>query len=380
MADRYFINGGVDNNWGSTSNWSNTDGGTGGASVPTASDDVYLTSLSPSCNLNTPARNCLSLNCTGYTNDLDFNAQLTVATSNIVLSPTMTLSGASALVISGSTGTAFSNGKIITVPLTMSGNITITLGDDWHCSELVTLGSGINTSTINGYRIVCSSSLTFGGSTANTTGTTEIIMNGSGTLTMPSGIGARRGDLTFDTSGTIDVVSASGNFNFNTGVLKYVSGTINVAGITLNCSQFGGTLAVQGILWESVTLSGSVTWILDEKIITSALTVGQGSTSATINGDSIDCYGNVQHAATSGNILGTSEIHLLDTLTVDGPSLTTGDINNKIVINPGPGKTVTFDSRISVDIGQVQYLSGTVITDAGTWASGSNSQSFTFGT
>ena len=42
--DRYWIGGSDNDNWTSSNNWSTTDGGSIGASVPTSSDDVYFTS------------------------------------------------------------------------------------------------------------------------------------------------------------------------------------------------------------------------------------------------------------------------------------------------------------------------------------------------
>jgi hypothetical protein len=44
MADRYWIGG--TGNWNDTAHWSATNGGAGGAVVPTSSDDVYITSFS----------------------------------------------------------------------------------------------------------------------------------------------------------------------------------------------------------------------------------------------------------------------------------------------------------------------------------------------
>jgi len=46
MADRYWVGGSGDWTSTSTTNWSATDGGAGGASVPGAADDVYITPLS----------------------------------------------------------------------------------------------------------------------------------------------------------------------------------------------------------------------------------------------------------------------------------------------------------------------------------------------
>lgn len=54
MANRHWL--GVDGNWNNTANWSTTDGGTGGETVPGASDDVYINrgSLPISTNIGTP--------------------------------------------------------------------------------------------------------------------------------------------------------------------------------------------------------------------------------------------------------------------------------------------------------------------------------------
>ena len=68
MALRYFVNGGLNNNWGQTgaqSNWSLTSGGAGGQTVPTAADDVIFDASSPNCNLDV-AGTCLSFNATSY--------------------------------------------------------------------------------------------------------------------------------------------------------------------------------------------------------------------------------------------------------------------------------------------------------------------------
>ena len=66
---RYWINGGVNNNWGSASNWSASSGGTGGSPVPTSSDDVnFDDSGNVHCNVATSARSCRMLTITlGYT-------------------------------------------------------------------------------------------------------------------------------------------------------------------------------------------------------------------------------------------------------------------------------------------------------------------------
>ena len=43
-AKRFFVGGGINDNWSNTANWSLTDGGAGGATVPNAANDVYFSS------------------------------------------------------------------------------------------------------------------------------------------------------------------------------------------------------------------------------------------------------------------------------------------------------------------------------------------------
>lgn len=74
MANRYWVNGDADNDWHNANNWSSTDGGAGGAGVPTSSDDVYFNSTSSNTNCTlSAAGECLSMDIdSSYTATLDF--------------------------------------------------------------------------------------------------------------------------------------------------------------------------------------------------------------------------------------------------------------------------------------------------------------------
>ena len=85
MAARFFVNGGVNNLWSNTGNWSLTSGGSGGQTVPGAADDVTLDSNSPNCIMDLPTvKAAKSIDATSYTNQLTMNTQVTVA-GNVIL-------------------------------------------------------------------------------------------------------------------------------------------------------------------------------------------------------------------------------------------------------------------------------------------------------
>lgn len=125
MPNRYFINGGVNNNWGSTTNWSTSSGGSGGASVPTSSDSAFFDSNSPNCTIDTTTRQCQFLDCTGYANTLSFSRGLTVS-NGITFSNSMGITGSNILFLNGNSKIE-SNGKVIPIQVSLGGNINCEL-------------------------------------------------------------------------------------------------------------------------------------------------------------------------------------------------------------------------------------------------------------
>lgn len=92
MADRYWVGGTA--SWDATAGtkWSDTDGGTGGASVPTAADNVFFTAASGTSTVTivTATASCLNLNCTGFTGTLTGSTTALQVYGNFTLSTTMT--------------------------------------------------------------------------------------------------------------------------------------------------------------------------------------------------------------------------------------------------------------------------------------------------
>lgn len=73
MADRFFVDGLVDNDFNGTDNWSSLSGGSGGASVPGLGDNAILDGNSPNaCDVNANSV-CQDLDTSAWTGTLDFN-------------------------------------------------------------------------------------------------------------------------------------------------------------------------------------------------------------------------------------------------------------------------------------------------------------------
>lgn len=125
-ANRYFVDGGVDDNWSTSGNWSASSGGEGGETVPSSSDAVFLNANSPSCEVDTAA-SCASLDATGYPSGktwalsagLNVAGSLTMPAAGVTFNP-----GTQTVTISG-TGN-FTGNAYTFYNLTQSGAITTT--------------------------------------------------------------------------------------------------------------------------------------------------------------------------------------------------------------------------------------------------------------
>lgn len=260
MAARYLVSGG-DGNWGSTNNWSATSGGASGASVPTSADDVTFDSNSGATNitLNTSARSALTWTVTsGYTGTVTFSQTLTVS-GTVSLGANMVFAGSSALIISASGITITSNGKTVGVPLSINpGNSgTITLGDNWTCSENVTYQSVNATGTLalNSNTIYCAKNFTTSaGSAVALGGTTQVVLNGTGTLqSVNTTQGPFRLPIEINTSGTITL----GPLVLNQGTLKYTAGTVVSTGSTLTLTAASTiTCNASGMNFGTISITG----------------------------------------------------------------------------------------------------------------------------
>lgn len=146
MAARFFVNGGVNNNWGDTSNWSTTSGGAGGQTVPALTDAVTLDQNSPNCIVDgTTGRNAGGLDFTNYTNQLTLN-NLILNNGSLTLGAGMKpiLGMGSFSFTSAGTKILTSNGIVIPNLVLNAVSPTISLADNLYISGMIYMASTNN--------------------------------------------------------------------------------------------------------------------------------------------------------------------------------------------------------------------------------------------
>ena len=225
MATRYWVGG--TGAWdATTTNWSTTSGGAGGASVPTSADDVIFDNLS----------NATAYTCTLTT--LPVCASLTIAgpaSGNITIAGTTTFSIYASCTLSATgitwsntsvinfwgTGTFTTNGVSLTNLIQFNGNTTL------GSALTTTLATGIQTA--GGSLNTANYNLTSGGSGFSlSTAGTKTISFGSSIITVP----------------TI-------NFNLSTGL------TFNAGTSTINCTVAGFTFQGGGVTFYNVNFTNT---------------------------------------------------------------------------------------------------------------------------
>jgi hypothetical protein len=215
MANRYWVGGSGSWTSVSTTNWSTTSGGSGGASVPTSIDAVIIngSSGSPTITL-TGALNCASLDTTGATCTLTSTGTLACA-GNFTLSTTTTATAWSGgLTITG-TSTVTPNGRTINCDLTINATAaTVTLAGNsifgQGAANIVILTNG--TLNLNNFSLTCTN---FTSSNLNTRA------------------------IQFGTSGSIVLnPTIAGQFNISNATGFSYTGTslINIGGISSSVS------------------------------------------------------------------------------------------------------------------------------------------------
>lgn len=181
MANRFWVGGTA--NWDATvgSKWATTSGGGGGASIPTATDDVFLDANSGTSGTVTVStgRPCKSLDCTGFTGTLAGSSVLTIS-GGLTVGSGMTWNQSGVNVFNATSGTwnLTSNGKTVACTFTFSGaGGTWQFLDSWTSTSSGSLTVSNGTLNLNGFN------WTDTNATAQFRATTGTVNLGSGTVT-----------------------------------------------------------------------------------------------------------------------------------------------------------------------------------------------------
>ncbi len=388
MAARFWVTGGVNNNWSTTGNWSTTSGGGGGSAVPTASDDVTFDSAGNSaCNTLNAARVCKTLTvASGYTSTLTITSGGTISVSgNITLNTGFTFVNDNAgdaskglkMIVAA---TMTSNGKTVSGPFTIEGftSGTVTLADALAVSGNLTLNNATSitfsgafditadTATIsNGEIITLSGNVTIAGTTTiqnatdqidgafnwNTLGLTiasgvtlqgsaTLVFNGTGTwaandtaMTMNINIAAGGGTLTI-----------SGTHTYKTGTITYTSGTVDASGSTLNLTA-ATTLNTAGMNWASVNLltsSTPVTITINSLLTATGTLTLPANANATFAGTAGWTVGTFTNGAGYNNKTTTFGAGLTYTITAQFTMIGTSTTVHNFFVSSTPGTLVNF--------------------------------------
>lgn len=114
----YFIGNSATNSWFSQSNWSLSSGGAANANfIPDSGDTIYFDSNSGTCSLGATA-NAYNLDFTGYKNTIITNNSLNIWGNNLVISPSMSFTGSSGLILNMMTASINTNNFTFSVPVT----------------------------------------------------------------------------------------------------------------------------------------------------------------------------------------------------------------------------------------------------------------------
>ena len=337
MADRYWRGGTGTWNTTSTTNWSATSGGSGGASVPTASDNVIFDQAATYNVTMTGALACLSITVSAGT--VSF---LTGTTPTLTVSGSMSLVAGTVWTSTGAiTFNATTTGQTITTGgTTINASITFNgVGGAWSLSSALTTGVTQTTTLTNGSLILNGYDLTtgiFSSDNANTrsiafgsnnivlshptAATTVLAMNtltgfsytGAGGFTVVAmsatktfsvgttagGTSSNAPNLTFTTGASVATITTAGWFNkldYGTTTFTQAASTLNVNSITLSSGgtytaliinlQGTGTLTYNGKTTAAVTLLAGTPTIADTVTCTTFTVNGPtfNFTSGTIN-------------------------------------------------------------------------------------------------
>ena len=341
MADRYWVGGTGTWDTTTTTNWSATSGGAGGASAPTLADNVIIDGSSGTGTITTSSPVCADLTVTA-------SQAITLSGAlNVYGSLAFPSGGSFTFSNSGLTFRATTTGKTIADNNKIQGTVTFNgVGGGWTLTTalgfanfvtLVLEAGTFNTGNFN-IQLAGGTSLFLSGS-SNTATATRAINLGSSTLSTVGGSSsvnssATNTGLTFNAGTSTFVGGANGFDIYTTGLTYYTVSFTRSGGMTgtiRNTNTFTNVIVSAS---SSLTLYAPIT-------ITGTLTTNGTSTGfASINSSVVGTQRNITTAAVS---LSSTSFQDINAVTAFTAPFGTANLGN----NTG----ITFDSSTAYWIG-----------------------------
>lgn len=224
MANRYWVGGSGSWSATNTANWSASSGGSGGASVPTSSDNVFFNSLSNATAYTvtiTAAATCLDFNMSAPlsgnitwagTLGLSIYGNMSVASTGV----TRSFSGA--INFTGtSTGLTINCGQNLASAINLSGTGSRTLARAFLTTGIITQTAGtFDTSSTGNYALTYANFLSTGSTTRATyLRASTVTMTGQATFTVSGS------NYIFDCGTSNFILSSNNNININANITFY---------------------------------------------------------------------------------------------------------------------------------------------------------------
>ena len=371
MADRYWVGG--TGNWDATTttNWSATSGGAGGASAPTSADNVIFNSLSNATaytvTIGTNAA-CLDLTAAGpLTGNVTFSLG---ATARLDPYGSMTLP-ATGLVWTGVNGClvtfrATTTGKTVTtngVALTNTGLTFNGVGGEWTLGSAITYGNQVAITVINGTFNTGNFNITGAVFAVNAVGT-QVINLGSSTVTLSGGLTiSQTAGLTFN-AGTSQINFSSnsptftggGQTFYNVSFTATASGTVTITGAnTFNdLTQTSRSSTGQ----RFVTLG-------DNQTVSGTLTLGAANTSIRRLVIQSDIIGTQRTITLNGSLAALADCDFRDIATAGSVGTWTGTRLGNALGNSGITFTAAKDVYWNLAAGGNWSATGWALSSGG---------------